>query len=451
MKRAPAVILLLLAAACVNRKAERIAATTSDGRIVSIDSVTDMYDVSGVRVIQRRNAANPVVAVDVYLLGGLREVTPATQGIEYALLSASQYGTEHYPGGAARAALRRTGSRVVVEPEEDWTNYGFRGVRSEFDSTWNVFADRLMHPALAQRDVETTRNRLIGTVRQRYNSPDGAITAIADSFAFAGHPYALRPSGTEASLASLDSAALARFAATQMVRSRMLVVVVGDVDRPAVEKAIARTFAQLPAGDYQWALPARVKVDSRIALVEREMPMNYVLGLYEGPPASAQDYASFRVAVAMLGSMVTHAVREERGLSYAAYAPFYDRGVSAGGLYASTNQPIAALEQMREQVQRMRTFPADYPVSSFTKQFVLEYLAQNSTSAEQAGSLARAQLYRGDYHLAMKEMDDLRHVSSTSIGAAARRYFTNMRFVYLGDTLRAGHDLREALTRVGRP
>jgi zinc protease len=451
MKRAPIALLLLLAAACVNRKAERIAATTSDGRIVSIDSVTDMYDASGVRVIQRRNAANPVVAVDVYLLGGLREVTPATQGIESVLLAASQYGTQHYPGGAARAALRRTGSRVVVEPEEDWTNYGFRGVQSEFDSTWNVFADRLMHPALAERDVNTTRNRLIGSVRQRYNSPDGAITAIADSFAFAGHPYALSPSGTEATLASLDSAALARFAAARIVRSRMLVVVVGDVDRPSVEQAIARTFAQLPAGDYQWALPPRLKVDSRIALVEREMPMNYVLGVYEGPPASAGDYASFRVAVAMLGSMVTHAVREERGLSYAAYAPFYDRGVSAGGLYASTNQPIAALEQMHEQVQRMRAFPSDYPISSFTKQFVLDYLAQNSTSAEQAGSLARAQLYRGDYHLAMKEMDDLRHVSSSSIGAAARRYFTNMRFVYLGDTVRVGSDLREALKRVDRP
>ena len=179
--------------------------------------------------------------------------------------------------------------------------------------------------------------------------------------------------------------------------------------------------------------------------------MNYVLGVYEGPPASANDYASFRVAVAMLGSMVTQAVREERGLSYAAYAPFYDRGISAGGLYASTNQPIAALEQMREQVQRMRAFPADYPISSFTKQFVLDYLAQNSTSAEQASSLARAQLYRGDYHLAMKEMDDIRHVSSSSIAAAARRYFTNMRFVYLGDTARVGTDLRKAMIQVGRP
>jgi hypothetical protein len=51
----------------------------------------------------------------------------------------------------------------------------------------------------------------------------------------------------------------------------------------------------------------------------------------------------------------------------------------------------------------------------------------------------------------MKEMDDLRHVSSSAIGAASRRYFTNMRFVYLGDTTLAGRDLREALLKVGRP
>jgi zinc protease len=444
-------LVLLASAACVNRKAERIAATTADGRLVSIDSVTDMYESGGVRVIQRLNAANPVVAVDVYLLGGLQEVSANTQGIERLLLTASQYGTEHYPGAAARAALRRTGSRIVIDPDEDWTNFGFRGVRSEFDSTWNVFADRLMHPTLASSDVITTRQRLIGNVRQRFNSPDGAITAIADSFAFQGHPYALSPSGTETSLASLDSAALARFAAERLVRSRMLVVVVGNVDRPAVERAIARTFAQLPAGEYHWALPAPAHLDTRVALIARPMPMNYLLGMYQGPPASAGDYASFRVAVAMLGSKVNQAVREERGLSYAAYAPFYDRGIGAGGLYVSTNSPLAALAQIREQVMWMRDFPVEYPASTFTRHFVFDYLAENSTSAEQAASLARAQLYRGDYRLAMKEMDDYRHVSSVSIRSAARRYFRNMRFVYLGNSTSSDADLRDAMIRVGSP
>ena len=443
--------LALATTACVNHKAEQIAATTADGRIVSVDSVTSSYDAGGITVIQRRNVANPVVAVDVYLLGGLREATSATQGTERLLLLASQYGTRQYPGGAARTALRRTGSHVVIESEEDWTKFGFRGVRDEFDSTWNVFADRLMHPALRPRDVATTRDRLIGTVRQRFNSPDGAITAIADSFAFQGHPYALSPSGTAASLAALDSAALARFAESRVVRSRMLIVVVGDVDRPAVEHAIARSFAQLPLGDYHWTLPERARLDGGAALVQRPMPMGYLLGVYQGPSASASDYASFRVAVALLGSRVTQAVREERGLSYAAYAPFYDRGVGAGGLYVSTNSPIEALDQVHEQVRAMRDFPENYPTYLFTKQFVLDYLAQNSTSADQAAGLARAQLYKGDYHLAMKEMSDLRRVSATSIGAASRRYFTNIRFVYLGDTSRFGRDLRKAMLRVENP
>lgn len=438
------------AAACANRSAERIAATAADGRVVSIDSVTSMYDASGIKVIQRHNVANPVVAVDVYLLGGLRVATPATQGVENLLLTASKYGTRHYPGRAARAALRRTGSRIVVDAEEDWTNFGFRGVRDEFDSTWNVFADRLMYPSLASNDVATARNAMIGSVRQRFNSPDGAITAIADSFAFQGHPYSLSTAGTAASLASLDSATLARFAADQMVRSRMLIVVVGNVDRQAVERAIARTFAQLPAGTYDWTLPERAKFDARAQLVQRPMPMGYLLGVYEGPPAAASDYASFRVAVALLGSMVTRVVREERGLSYAAYAPFYDRGVGAGGLYASTNQPVATLDEMRKQVIAMRSFEEGTPLSSFTKQFVLDYLAQNSTSADQAEALARAQLYRGDYRLALKEMDELRRVTSGSVGSAARRYFTNIRFVYLGDTARVGNDVREAMLRVSR-
>jgi zinc protease len=444
-----ALLVIVATAACVNRKAERISAMTADGRIVSVDSVTEMYDVDGISVIQRHNAANPVVAVDVYLLGGLREVNARTQGIEQLLLTASQYGTLHYGAGAARSALRRTGSHIVIEPDADWTNFGFRGVRTEFDSTWNVFADRLMHPTLASRDVITTRERLIGRVRQRYNSPDGAITAIADSFAFHGHPYALSPYGTEASLAALDSAAVARFAAERIVRSRMLIVVVGNVERSTVEGAIARTFARLPAGNYHWTLPMAALLDTRVALVERPMPMNYVLGLYQGPQASASDYASFRVAVALLGAKVHQTVREEHGLSYAAYAPFYDRGIGAGGLYVSTNAPLAALDQMNAEVASMREFPEQYPMSSFIRQFIFEYLEHNSTSADQAASLARAQLYRGDYRLAVKEMDDLRHVSAMSVRTASRRYFTDMRFVYLGDTGRAGDDLREAMMRLG--
>ena len=53
---------------------------------------------------------------------------------------------------------------------------------------------------------------------------------MADSVTFAGHPYGLSTYGSEQSLATIDSAMLSAYVRAQVVRSRMLVVVVGVGD-----------------------------------------------------------------------------------------------------------------------------------------------------------------------------------------------------------------------------
>ena len=62
----------------------------------SPDTGTTSFDAGGVRVIYRHATANNVVAANLYLLGGTRQLTPETAGIEALLLEASQRGTRHY-------------------------------------------------------------------------------------------------------------------------------------------------------------------------------------------------------------------------------------------------------------------------------------------------------------------------------------------------------------------
>lgn len=427
------------AVACATTRPERsMAVTTEDGRLVPLDSVTISYTVGGVRVIHRPNFANDVVAAQLYLLGGTRQLTPATQGIESLLLQASEYGTATYPGEAARAAWARTGSQLTIDATTDWTRYGFRGIRQEFDSSWNVFADRLMHPSLGAKDVALVRARASARIRQRMDNPDGYVSLLADSVAYAGHPYALQPDGTEASLAALDSAALARYVAEQMVTSRMLLVVVGNVSRAQVEAAVTRTLAALPAGAYVWTLPpVRPRTASSVALMPRPLATNYVLGYFDGPPASDPDYPAFRVATALLSARINYAVREQRGLSYTAGAPFLERGVAAGGVYVTTTAPGRVLPIIKAQVDSIRRLSYEgVSMRYFTDQFVLDYLAENMNSVAQADFLARAQLYRGDYRKATQAMEEIRGVTAPRVKAAATRYFAGVRFVYLGDTTR---------------
>lgn len=424
---------------CATARPEKsLTATTEDGNLVPLDSVTVSYDVGGVHVIQRPSFGNDVVSVHLYLLGGTRQLTPATQGIEKLLLRTSEYGTTKYPGDATRAAWARTGSQILLSPDDDWTLFGFRGIRQEFDSSWNVFAERVMHPTLAAKDVALVRAQLVGGIRQRINDPDSYAMLLADSVAFAGHPYGLQPGGTEASLSSLDSTALARYQATQMVASRMLLVVVGNLTRPQLEAAVARSLAKLPAGKYVWTLPAPLPArPSSVTMIQRPVATDYILGLFEGPPASERDYAALRVATALLGSKMHNEIREEHGLSYAASAPYIERGIGTGAVYVSTTAPSTVLPMIRKAMKDMKQLDWNgYSMRYFTDQFVLDFLAENMTTTAQADFLARAQLYRGDYRLAGQSMEELRHLTSSQLRSAARKYFQNVHFVYLGDTTR---------------
>jgi zinc protease len=432
----------LLLAGCANARPEQaMSVTAADGRLIPLDSITTAFTVGGVRVILRPNFATDVVAVNLYLLGGSRQLKTDTQGVEPLLLDVAAFGSAHYPADSSRTAWGRTGSHLTVDTEADWTLYGFRGIKQEFDSSWNIFADRLMHPTLAANDVEVVRNKMLARIHRRHDNPDGLVSLLADSAAFSGHPYALDPDGTERSLTTLDSATLARYVASQIVTSRMLVVVVGSVSRMQVEAAVARTLAKLPPGNYLWTLPAPApRRSSSVLFAARPAATNYVLGWFQGPTAIDPDYPAFRMATAWLSSRISNAVREQRGLSYVARAPMIERGVTAGGIYVTTTAPQIVMPLIRAQFDSMRVLYG-YSMRYFSEQFIMDYYAENSSDAAQADFLARAELYRGDYRKATQAMEDLRHVTLGDIRNAADRYFRDIHFAYVGDTNRVTREL----------
>ena len=73
---------LLLVGCASARPEQKMSVTAADGRLVPLDSITTSFTVGGVHVILRPNYATDAVAVNLYLLGGTRQLTPATQGIE---------------------------------------------------------------------------------------------------------------------------------------------------------------------------------------------------------------------------------------------------------------------------------------------------------------------------------------------------------------------------------
>jgi len=411
-----------------------------------IDTTVSSFSVDGLHVILRRNSANNVVAANLYLLGGLRQVTLANAGIERFLLAVSERGTTHYPKALMRQKMSRLGSLITISPTPDWTLFGVKTTTEVMDSTWAIFADRVMYPALQPAEVELYRSQLLSEVQQQRDDPDDYVSLLADSVAFAGHPYGIPIGGTEASTRSITAADLRTYHQTQFVKSRMLLVIVGNVTKAHVEALVRQTLGKLPAGQYVWTLPAPVPATGGPAvLVQRSLPTNYILGYFSGPLATSPDYQALRIATTVLTGRMFSEIRSRLNLTYDVHAPFLDRAATAGGLYVTTVSPDTTLKLMRLYMQELQTQTlTPEGLKRLELEFITDYFVNNETSAAQADFLARAQLYQGDYRRAALFVKDLRAVTPDMVRLAAQRYFRNIRFAYVGDPNRVDRRLLDS-------
>jgi zinc protease len=421
----------------------RVVATTITAATMALgqrsaDSSTSMFEVNGLKVIHRRVSANEVVAANLYLLGGVTQTPAAQAGVELLLLEASERGTRKYPREVLERKMARLGSAIVAAPSIDWTMVGVRSTVKAFDSTFAIFADRIMQPRLDSSEVESVRSTILSAVRQRGDDPEALLNSFSDSVAFAGHPYGQAPIGTAATLSALTLGDLRSWQQKQMVTSRMLLVVVGDVPRAKLESLIRGTLGTLPRGEYTWAPPlVPPPKASSLHVIPRALPTNYLQGYWVGPRADSRDYHPMRIAMAALSGRLFTEVRVKRNLTYAVNAPFVDRAITAAGLYVTTTAPDSVLGIMRREVDAMKRGTIDPDgLRLLVQQFITEFFLDNETNSDQATFLARTHLYRGDYRLASRFVDELRKVTPDDIQRVARLYLSGMTMAYIGDPRR---------------
>lgn len=410
------------------------------------------YMVGGVRVIQQVDTGTRLAAAGIYFLGGTAMLTPTTAGVEDLLIHAAARGSRRYPLDGGTRALARTGAIETIDVEEDWTALWLEGFASDFDSSWAVMADQVVAPMLSDSLVNRARMDLLAAAQARYDDPEQRIRALAESVMFAGHPYAMDPRGNPTSLAALTPDAVRQFQHREMVGSRMLLVVVGNVSRERLTALVTATLGTVPAGNYHWIMPLPLPYreaarGSRWVVENRPLPTTYILGYCTGPQPGDPSYWPFRIANRLYSGLVFDAVRG-RGLSYAAGAAFLDRAMPVGGFEMSTPAPdqafplaLAALEELTNlNVSSIQDDESSARWFFFTRQVRREFLAElrqaQSTVLGTVDVLARAQLFFGDYRQVSQLLPSTSAFDGQHLSNAASACRTRMEYAFLGDSTR---------------
>lgn len=408
--------------------------STVSGFSAQAAMVTEM-DVNGLKVIVKRRASAPTVACGLFIRGGARNVNDKDAGIENLMLATAVEAGSKMPRTSVRRELSRLGTGIGSAVSNDYSAVSFASTRTNFDRAWEIFSEVMLDPAFSPQDVELNRERVLTGLREVGTSPESALQTLQDKTVFAGHPYANDVNGSAANIARFTPADLRTYHKNVMQTSRLLLVVVGDVDPEQLRARVASTFGKLPRGDYkEAALPPIDFSKGTLDVTSRALPTTYVQGSFGAPSLRDPDYYAMRVATSILATLVNQEVRVKRQLSYAPDADMNNLAANTAMITVSSTDANQAVAVMLEQIKLLqdRTLSDDI-IGDLADFFLTKHYLSLETNAAQVGELARYELIGGGWRHSFEFLNGIRSVKPADIRNVAGKYMKNIRFAVVGN------------------
>jgi zinc protease len=430
-------VLLSVATTSAQGKQPQAVTTVQDFQnvIARQAALVSEFDVNGLKVLVKRRVGSLTVASGLFIRGGSENLTPQNAGIEAFMLNAATEASATYPRERLRKELARMGTVLAESVSYDYSVLSMTSTRPNFDRSWDIFVDAALHPSFSKEDVSRIQSQMVAALSDDEDEPDSYLQRLQDRIAYSGHPYLNRPEGTAENISRLTAEDLRAYHQKVMQTSRLLLVIVGDLDAAQLKTRIAASFGKLPRGEFKPAAPPQLAFTaSTVDVTSRELPTNYVQGLFSAPPITSPDIYPMRIAAALLRDRVFEEVRVKRNLSYAPDAFLRAQAANIGGIYVTAVDANQAVRVMLNEIARLQREQIDQDdIKSAIAQFLTTYYMSQETNAAQASELAQYELIGGGWRNSLLFLEKLRAVTPADVQRVAQKYMRNIRFVVLGN------------------
>lgn len=398
-------------------------------------SLVSEFDINGLKVLVKRREGSQTVAVGLFIRGGVENISATNAGVEAFMLNVASEASAGFPRERMRKETARMGTLIGESVSYDYSSLSMAATRANFDRSWEIFTDVALRPSFTKEDVALVQSRILAGLQGDADTPDSYLQRLQERVAYVGHPYLNRPEGTAENISRLTAADLRAYHQGIMQTSRLLLVIVGDLDAAQLKTRIAASFGKLPRGDYKPQLPPALSfTTSTVDITTRELPTNYVQGLFAAPPITSPDIYPMRVASSILRDRVFEEVRVKRNLSYAPDAFLRNQSANIGGLYVTAVDANQAVRVMLNEIARLQRQPIGRDdISAVVAQFLTGYYIGQETNAAQAAELAQYEMIGGGWRNSLVFLEKLQAVTPADVQRVSQKYMRNIRFVVLGN------------------
>ena len=398
-----------------------------------LGQTTKELQVEGIKVIFKKTEKS-VATVNLCIRGGVTNITDAQQGLEpLALTTALNGGTATVSKDALSAELEKLGTEFGADARNDFSYMTMTCLRENWDRSWALFTDAVLHPAMDENEFRLERERMVSNAKQLEADPDQYLRILATQQLFEGTDYARRPGGLPATLEKLTLQEAKDFYKQLLGKQRIYLVIVGNLEEKDIVEKVKTTLAALPAGQAPRA-PQTAAIKQGVKISNRDLATNYIVGLGNAPKYYSPDGPLFQFAMSMLYDRYFVELRTKRSLSYAPSAGYNNSYIEtpAAQLYITTVDPKQSLEVMTAIINDVKENGFNpKEVENKKKSYLTRYYMTNQSSGAQANVMSTCEA-SGNWRIFDEINSRIGQVKTEDVNRVFNSYLTDVQWTYLG-------------------
>jgi zinc protease len=347
----------------------------------------------------------------------------------------TECGTMKDDKNAFKDKLDKVSAQVYGNAGMDFSSFTMNCIKSDLDKVWPLYIDALTVPKFDNKEFDRIKQDAVNSIRATESSPDASLDKMAMKNAFNGKNYAKDPQGNVETITKLTAAETKAYLKSVLSKSRMVIVIVGEIEKPMVEKIVTELVAKIPQGK-----PFIAKKESYIPPAnsfkpeKRDNATNYIRGISGAPQPGTPDFNAYILAMNIFSTRHFVEVRSKNGLSYAPGAWFSGGLTPYSNISVTTTEPDKYIEVTRTLIDKIKK-------EGFTegelKDQKVGYLTgvyyRQETNDAQANSLATNEVLHNNWRRSIKIKDDIKKVTLQDINRVFGKYMTNITWSYQGD------------------
>jgi zinc protease len=399
--------------------------------------------VNGIKVIVQPSG-NEIVEVLTVFKGGVQNYPANKAGIEsLAVAALTECGTKKDSKNSFKDKLDKLSADIDGSAGMDFSSITLNCIKSDLDQAWPLYVDALTIPLFDSSEFDRVKLDAISSLKSQASQPDFAISKMAKETAFKGKDYSKSPTGEEETVTKLTAPETYSYYSTILTRSRLLIVVVAELDRATIEKKVKELTENIPEGKpvklnrYSYMPVKNTFVEQKKALAT-----NYIQGITSGPQPGTADFNSFAIAMNIFYDRQFLEVRTNNGLSYAPQTRFNGGLTPYTTIQVSTTNPdkyIGVMDNLILKTHKEGFTPEE--VKNTKTGYVTSFYYKMETNAAQASSLASNEILFNDWRRSLRINEDLKKISVDDVNMAFNKYVKDITWVYQGDTSKVNPSL----------